>query len=212
MYDKLSSALLQKLTRILSIIGKIPADLNDGEDLLKLGETSSNLLLDDNLDSVDVDDAEIVNIIEMEHAAAAAGSSNVVGEPHHDEIHVVGDDELDEEEEIPGVGVVPVSSSSSSVAARMNLDDSLDLDFVRCTGVGSGSGSKRCTTSILQMIEEKARTVLNKSEHSRFTFYRIEYMQGFLPVVAFVRILLELLNTSEKVSMPMQKCSKYSVF
>jgi len=54
-------------------------------------------------------------------------------------------------------------------------------------------------TSVLQMIEEKARTVLTKSEHSRFTFYRLEYGQGFLPVYTFVRILLELLNTSEKV-------------
>jgi hypothetical protein len=56
------------------------------------------------------------------------------------------------------------------------------------------------STCVLQMIEEKARTVLTKSEHSRFTFYRLEYGQGFLPLYTFVRILLELLNTHEKVS------------
>lgn len=55
------------------------------------------------------------------------------------------------------------------------------------------------STSVLQMIEEKARTVLTKSEHSRFTFYRLEYSQGFLPICTFVRILLELLSTHEKV-------------
>ena len=53
--------------------------------------------------------------------------------------------------------------------------------------------------NVLAMIEEKARTVLTKSEHSRFTFYREEYQQGFLPVQSFVRILLELLSTHEKV-------------
>ncbi|ODN04794.1 Whirlin [Orchesella cincta] len=93
---------------------------------------------------------------------------------------------------------IPISENdNSNLPQDEQIDGELELDFVR----GSNSLlSKRCTTSILQMIEEKARTVLNKSEHSRFTFYRIEYMQGFLPVVAFVRILLELLNTHEKVS------------
>jgi len=58
----------------------------------------------------------------------------------------------------------------------------------------------KSTSSVLGMIEEKARTVLNKSEHSRFTFYRLEYSNGFLCVTTFVRILLELLNTEEKVN------------
>ncbi|CAG7835689.1 unnamed protein product [Allacma fusca] len=56
-------------------------------------------------------------------------------------------------------------------------------------------------TNILAMIEEKAMTVLTKSEHSRFTFYREEYQQGFLPVHTFVRILLELLSTHEKYTL-----------
>jgi hypothetical protein len=57
-------------------------------------------------------------------------------------------------------------------------------------------------SNVEAMIEEKARTVLTKSEHSRFTFYRLEYMQGFIPVQTFVRFLLELLNTADKVGLP----------
>ena len=97
--------------------------------------------------------------------------------------------------------------------------DEFDGDLLGVGGLGGGSGGSNHnhmnidtlnmelhdddglkSTSVLQMIEEKARTVLTKSEHSRFTFYRLEYSQGFLPIVTFVRILLELLSTPEKVS------------
>jgi len=67
-------------------------------------------------------------------------------------------------------------------------------------GQSAGGNSSSATTTVDGMIEEKARTVLTKSEHSRFTFYRVEYTQGFLPIQTFVRILLELLNTAEKVN------------
>ena len=67
-------------------------------------------------------------------------------------------------------------------------------------------------TNVLAMIEEKARTVLTKSEHSRFTFYRVEYQQGFLPVHTFVKILLELLCTHDKVIRELMKRSQYESY
>lgn len=145
----------KRMQIVANYIGKIPADLHDGEDLLKMDDVPVAPLL------VDEDEIGVVDPVVLEQEI--------------EQIRAGADD---------------------------NDTNSLDLDFVRGSGVDCDGvrGSGRCTTSILQMIEEKARTVLNKSEHSRFTFYRIEYMQGFLPVVAFVRILLELLNTHEKVS------------
>lgn len=148
----------KRMNIVASYIGKIPADLHDGEDLLKLDDVSGS-----------------------------GGAGPIIPDDEGMD-NEIGDSVIDE-----------IEGMDRGIETADSVDDSraLDLDFVNS---GEGGSGGRCTTSILQMIEEKARTVLNKSEHSRFTFYRIEYMQGFLPVVAFVRILLELLNTCEKVS------------
>jgi hypothetical protein len=49
------------------------------------------------------------------------------------------------------------------------------------------------------MVEEKARVVLKKSEFATLAYYQEEYAARQMTIEAFVAVLLELLNTSEKV-------------
>jgi len=51
---------------------------------------------------------------------------------------------------------------------------SLDLDFVGGVNNNNGHGDGKDSQAIM-MIEEKARTVLNKLEHSRFDFKKIVF-------------------------------------
>lgn len=50
------------------------------------------------------------------------------------------------------------------------------------------------------MVDEKARVVLKKSEFSTLTYYLDEYSARQMTIEAFVAVLLELLNTPDKVS------------
>ena len=49
------------------------------------------------------------------------------------------------------------------------------------------------------MVEEKARVVLKKSEFTTLAYYQEEYAARQMTIEAFVAVLLELLNTPEKV-------------
>lgn len=51
----------------------------------------------------------------------------------------------------------------------------------------------------MQMVEEKARCVLARSEFSSFCYYMDEYTARHMSIEAFVQVILEMLNTSEKV-------------
>jgi len=51
------------------------------------------------------------------------------------------------------------------------------------------------------MVEEKARVVLKKSEFATLAYYQEEYAARQMTIEAFVAVLLELLNTSEKVKL-----------
>lgn len=51
------------------------------------------------------------------------------------------------------------------------------------------------------MVDEKARVVLNKNEFNTLTYYLDEYSAKQMTIEAFVAVLLELLNTSDKVTM-----------
>lgn len=59
-------------------------------------------------------------------------------------------------------------------------------------------GTKR--NAALQMVEEKARCVLPKSDFPTLCYYTDEYTCRRMTVDAFVAVMLELLNTPEKVS------------
>jgi glutamine cyclotransferase len=50
------------------------------------------------------------------------------------------------------------------------------------------------------MVEEKARVVLKKSEFTTLAYYQEEYAARQMTIEAFVAVLLELLNTPEKVT------------
>jgi hypothetical protein len=50
------------------------------------------------------------------------------------------------------------------------------------------------------MVEEKARVVLKKSEFTTLAYYQEEYAARHMTIEAFVAVLLELLNTPEKVT------------
>ncbi|XP_073986526.1 whirlin protein dyschronic isoform X6 [Rhodnius prolixus] len=56
----------------------------------------------------------------------------------------------------------------------------------------------RCCVAALQMVDEKARVVLNKNEFNTLTYYLDEYSAKQMTIEAFVAVLLELLNTSDK--------------
>ncbi|KAL0273926.1 UNVERIFIED_CONTAM: hypothetical protein PYX00_006485 [Menopon gallinae] len=58
------------------------------------------------------------------------------------------------------------------------------------------SGKSCCPT--LQMIEEKARVLLNRNELTTLSYYQEEYASRQMTIEAFVTVLLELLNTPEK--------------
>ncbi|XP_014272444.1 whirlin isoform X5 [Halyomorpha halys] len=56
----------------------------------------------------------------------------------------------------------------------------------------------RCCVAALQMVDEKARIVLNKNEFNTLTYYLEEYSAKQMTIEAFVAVLLELLNTPDK--------------
>lgn len=70
-----------------------------------------------------------------------------------------------------------------------------DTLFVIRRGFLGGSGR----SPALQMVEEKARVVLSKSEFATLAYYQEEYAAGQMTIEAFVAVLLELLSTPEKV-------------
>ena len=49
------------------------------------------------------------------------------------------------------------------------------------------------------MIEEKAKVLLNRNELNTLAYYQEEYTARQMTIEAFVTVLLELLNTPEKV-------------
>lgn len=61
-------------------------------------------------------------------------------------------------------------------------------------------------SAALQMVDEKARVVLKKSEFSTLTYYLDEYSARQMTIEAFVAVLLELLNTPDKVSNMLPAC------
>jgi hypothetical protein len=52
----------------------------------------------------------------------------------------------------------------------------------------------------LQMVQEKARVILPHPEFASLDYYQREYAARQMDVEAFVAVLLEMLNTPEKVS------------
>lgn len=58
-------------------------------------------------------------------------------------------------------------------------------------------GRKKCPVSV--MVEEKARSLLPRHQFSNISFYIREYCARGLTIEAFVSILLEMLDTPEKV-------------
>lgn len=49
------------------------------------------------------------------------------------------------------------------------------------------------------MVEEKARSVLARSEFASLCYYTDEYAARHMGIEAYVQVVLELLNTPEKV-------------
>lgn len=51
----------------------------------------------------------------------------------------------------------------------------------------------------LQMVEEKARSILTKPEFTTLCYYTDEYSVRHMTIDAFVQVITELLNTPDKV-------------
>lgn len=66
-------------------------------------------------------------------------------------------------------------------------------------------GRRKCPVSA--MVEEKARSLLPRHQFSNLSFYIKEYGARGLTVEAFVSILLEMLDTPEKVCNRSQRCT-----
>ncbi|XP_069696772.1 whirlin-like [Periplaneta americana] len=66
---------------------------------------------------------------------------------------------------------------------------------------GRGGVRKAPRSPALQMVEEKARVVLKKSEFTTLAYYQEEYAARQMTIEAFVAVLLELLNTPEKYTL-----------
>ncbi|XP_021924631.1 whirlin isoform X3 [Zootermopsis nevadensis] len=64
-----------------------------------------------------------------------------------------------------------------------------------------GRGARKPRSPALQMVEEKARVVLKKSEFTTLAYYQEEYSARQMTIEAFVAVLLELLNTPEKYTL-----------
>lgn len=63
----------------------------------------------------------------------------------------------------------------------------------------SAANSARKWSAALQMVEEKARCLLARSEFASLCYYTDEYAAKHMDVEAYVHVVLELLNTPEKV-------------
>lgn len=59
--------------------------------------------------------------------------------------------------------------------------------------------NSRKWSAALQMVEEKARSVLARSEFASLCYYTDEYAARHMGIEAYVQVVLELLNTPEKV-------------
>lgn len=56
------------------------------------------------------------------------------------------------------------------------------------------------TSAASQMVEEKARILLTKNEFNTLRYYLDEYSCSRMSIDAFIGILFELLNTTDKVN------------
>lgn len=65
------------------------------------------------------------------------------------------------------------------------------------TGGGS-RGRRKCPVSA--MVEEKARSLLPRHHYASLSYYIAEYGSRGMTIDAFVAVLLEMLDTPEKVS------------
>lgn len=70
----------------------------------------------------------------------------------------------------------------------------------------SAANSARKWSAALQMVEEKARCVLARSEFASLCYYTDEYAARHMDVEAYVHVVLELLNTPEKVGKLTTNC------
>lgn len=56
------------------------------------------------------------------------------------------------------------------------------------------------------MVEEKARSLLGRHHFASLSYYIAEYSGRGMTIDAFVAVLLEMLDTPEKVSAPVMSC------
>lgn len=69
----------------------------------------------------------------------------------------------------------------------------------------TGTRSRRkCAAST--MVEEKARSLLGRHHFASLSYYIAEYSGRGMTIDAFVAVLLEMLDTPEKVSAPVMSC------
>lgn len=76
----------------------------------------------------------------------------------------------------------------------------LFLNLTRNINFSADGALKLGTSAASQMVEEKARILLTKNEFNTLRYYLDEYSCSRMSIDAFITILFELLNTTDKVN------------
>lgn len=80
-----------------------------------------------------------------------------------------------------------------------------DLTFKFLCFSSKAAQTTKKWSAALQMVEEKARCLLSKPEFTSLCYYVDEYASRHMTIDAFVQVMTEVLNTSEKVSLLISK-------
>ncbi|CAG0905644.1 unnamed protein product, partial [Darwinula stevensoni] len=96
------------------------------------------------------------------------------------------------------VGRVPHSAADNTWSSNPSRDDEAGDGGKKEPVIRSPT--RQSKGAEFEMIREKARCVLSHTEHARLDYYCQEYAAGSMAVDAFIAVLLELLNSEEKVS------------
>ncbi|XP_045472581.1 whirlin isoform X2 [Harmonia axyridis] len=76
-----------------------------------------------------------------------------------------------------------------------------DRDWDLCSPGSRAAATTRKWAAALQMVEEKARCLLSRPEFTSLCYYTDEYAAKHMTIDAFVQVMTELLNTSEKITL-----------
>lgn len=100
--------------------------------------------------------------------------------------------------------------SSGDDNVKQPTEKSLESTFCYCCRSRAAQTNRKWVAA-LQMVEEKARSILTKPEFTNLCYYTEEYSARHMTIDAFVQVMIELLNAPDKVSTPASVQMKLSI-